>query len=355
MNNNSNQAKKPIQIMNKIANFLYKYRFLFVKVGVALITVFLATILIFFVLRLIPGDIVHNYALNLASQRNIPYEEARRLAVMMLNYDPNENIFLQFARYFGGIMRGELGRSLYTEAITANLIIKNLLPWTLFIASVSLLISFLIGTKMGASMARKRDGKKHKVYFSFIVVSTSIPDYLIGLLLVSIFAYRFGLFPPSGNYDIKFDPGLNIGFILSVLHHAFLPVLAYVISQIGSWAMLMRGSAIGVLGEDYIMAARARGVSEKVIAKKYLHKNALLPLITSMAVSFGILFGGAPLMESIFNYPGIGSELSARIGSRDFFVVQGILFFTSVMVIIVNLIADSIYSFIDPRIRRDSE
>ena len=337
-----------------IGKFFYRYRYFWNKLGVALITLALTTVLIFFILRLTPGDIVHNYAMSLASQRNVTYEEGYRLAVMLLNYDPNEPIFSQFFRYVKGLMEGNLGQSLYAEGITANLLIKQRLPWTLFISSVALFISFLLGSFLGSFIARKRSGVREGVITSYIVVSNAIPDYLMGLLLVILFAYETPIFPAQGNYDIAYTPGWNLPFIGNVLYHAFLPILAYVFVQTGGWAMAMRGSAVGVLGEDYINAARARGLPEGLITKKYLKRNALLPLITSLALSFAGLFGGSVLMESVFNYPGIGMELSARIGSRDYFVVQGILFFTSSVVIFVNLITDSIYSIIDPRVRRSN-
>ena len=114
----------------------------------------------------------------------------------------------------------------------------------------------------------------------------------------------------------------------------------------------MRGSTIGVLGEDYILAARARGLKDRTIRSKYMRKNALLPLITSLGVSFGALFGGATLMESIFNYPGIGLEISNRVVNKDYMVVQGLIFFSAAMVIFVNLIVDLIYPLVDPRVRR---
>lgn len=116
--------------------------------------------------------------------------------------------------------------------------------------------------------------------------------------------------------------------------------------------MQMRGSCIGVLGEDYILAARARGLSDKTIRTNYMKKNALLPLVTSFGVSFGAMFGGATLIESIFNYPGLGLEISNRIISKDYMVVQGLIFFTAFMVILVNLVVDLIYPLIDPRVRK---
>ena len=114
----------------------------------------------------------------------------------------------------------------------------------------------------------------------------------------------------------------------------------------------MRGSAVAVMGEDYIWAARARGIPEKTIVGKYMRKNALLPLIASVALTFAGLFGGSPLMESIFNYPGIGQAFSLYIAQRDYFMIVGILLFESFILVLANLVADSMYSLIDPRIRR---
>ncbi len=337
-----------------VAAFFYRTRFFWKRAFVALLTLFLSAFLIFIVLRLTPGDTVRNYALQLQTQRNISYEEAYSLATRMLNYDPNENVFTGFFKYLGGVFQGNLGQSIYFESLNAWSLIKQRLPWTLFISSFSLLISFLLGTWFGSVMARKRNSILVSAGETTLVVTSAIPDYLIGLLLVMLFSFNLGIFPSSGHYDIQYEIGFNLPFILNVLWHAALPILSFVLSQVGMWALLMRGSAVGVLGEDYIYSARARGLPESLISRKYLKRNALLPLFTSFTGAFASLFGGATLMENVFNYPGIGSELAARISARDWFLVQGILLFTSFMVILVNLITDSVYSLIDPRVRRDS-
>ncbi len=270
-----------------------------------------------------------------------------------MNYDPNENIFKAFFRYLGGLFRGQLGESYLETGVSANSLIATRLPWTLFISSVSLFISFFIGIAVGGFVAQRRNGVANKIASGYIAVTGSIPDYLIALVLVIVFAYMLKWFPAQNNYDIfEVTPGFNLPFIGNVLYHAFLPVLAYTIVQTGNWILHMRGSCIGVLGENYILAARARGLSERTIRSKYMKKNALLPLVTMFGVSFGALFGGATLMESIFNYPGIGLEISNRIINKDYMVVQGLIFFSAAMVIFVNLVVDLIYPFVDPRVRR---
>lgn len=334
--------------------FLIKYRYFFAKVGISLLTLVLSIVLLFFLLRQIPGDIVELYALKLQGQQGITYDRAYELATQLLNFDPDENIFQAFGRYVGGLFRGELGESYLETGVTANSLIKTRLPWTLFISACALFISFFAGVTAGGYVAQRRKGIANKAASSYIAVSGSIPDYLMALLLVIVFSYRLKWFPAQNNYDaFSVTPGFNLPFIGSVLYYAFLPVLSYTLVQTGNWIMQMRGSCIGVLGEDYILAARARGLSERTIRKKYMKKNALLPLITSFGVAFGALFGGATLMESIFNYPGIGLEISTRIITKDYMVVQGLIFFSAFMVIMVNLVVDLIYPLIDPRVRKN--
>lgn len=350
---NEEQPSKLKTIWLYIIKFLNKHKYFLSKVGVSIVTLMLSVILLFFLLRQIPGDIIEIYALKLQNQQGITFDRAYELASQLLNYDPNENLFQAFIRYLGGLLHGQLGESYLETGVSANTLIKTRLPWTLFISSVALFISFLVGTKIGGYIAHKRKGIANKVASSYIAVSGSIPDYLIALLLVIVFAYQLRWFPAQNNYDaFSVTPGFNIPFILNVLYYAFLPIFAYVLAGTGNWILHMRGSSIGILGEDYILAAKARGLKEKTIRKKYMKKNALLPLITMLGVSFGALFGGATLMESIFNYPGIGLEISSRIINKDYMVVQGLIFFSAFMVIAVNLIVDLIYPLIDPRVRR---
>lgn len=335
-----------------VVAFFKKYHYFFEKLGISLLTLALSTILLFFILRMIPGDIVELYALKLQNQQGITFDRAYELATQLLNYDPNENVFSAFFRYIGGLFQGKLGDSYLEEGVSANTLIATRLPWTLFISSVALFISFFIGIAVGGYIATHRNGVANKVASGYIAITGSIPDYLLALLFVIIFGYTLKWFPTQNNYDaFNTTPGFNFPFIGSVLYHAFLPILSYSVVSIGSWILHMRGSAIGVLGEDYILAARARGLPERTIRSKYVRKNALLPLITMLGISFGALFGGATLMESIFNYPGIGLEISNRIIAKDYLVVQGLIFFSAFMVIIVNLIVDLIYPLIDPRVR----
>ncbi|MGM9813811.1 MAG: ABC transporter permease [Candidatus Enteromonas sp.] len=349
-NNNTGFFPKAWNITKR---FFSKYSYFFMKIGVSLLTLALTTILLFFLLRLIPGDIIELYALKLQGQQGITYDRAYELAKVLLNFDPNENVFQAFGRYIGGLFRGQLGASYLETGVSANSLIATRLPWTLFICSVSLVISFLLGTFIGTIVAEKRNGIFAKITSGYVALSGSIPDYLLALLLIIVFAYTLDWFPAQNNYDIfSVTPGFNLPFIGDVLYHAFLPILASAIVQTGTWILQMRGSAIGVLGDDFVLAAKARGLRGRTIRRKYLKRNALLPLVTMLGVSFGALFGGSTLMESIFNYPGIGLEISNRIVNKDYMVVQGLIFFSAAMVILVNLVVDIIYPLVDPRVRK---
>lgn len=334
--------------------FFYKYRYLWVRVGIAAFTLLLAMLLCFLLLELMPADSVDQMAVKLATERRISFDEARELAIEILGYNPDEPVWAKLGAYISNLFSGNLGSSIVNPSITVNSVIAKTLPWTLFVATVSLVISFALGTLLGAYMAWKRGRVADSAMTGYIVASSAIPDYILALLLLFFFAYKLGWFPQMGAYSIAYTPGFNLGFIGSCLYHAALPILTNIFIQTAGWALLMRGSAVAVMGEDYIWAARARGIPEKTVVSKYMRKNALLPLIASVALTFAGLFGGSPLMESIFNYPGIGQAFSLYVAQRDYFMIVGILLFESSIMILANLIADSLYSVIDPRIRRSA-
>lgn len=342
------------KILSAVKPMLYKNRYLWNRIGVAIFTLFLTTLIIFVILRLIPGNVVDDFAIRLVNERRVTFEEAKKLAVEILGYDPEQSPFVQFFGYMGNLLKGNLGQSMSNPLLSVNDVIKKNLPWTLFVSTISLTISYLIGIVLGSKSAWGKSKIKKHIINGYTIVGGSIPDFILGLLLLYVFAFVFPIFPVQGAYNaFTSQPGFNLRFLLDVLYHAALPILAYSIIQVANWTLMMRASCISVLGSDYINAARTRGIPDRIIINRYLRKNAILPLITSLAISFAMLFGGAPLMENVFNYPGIGQQFSIAIVQKEYFMIVGILFFTSFIVILVNLIADSLYSVIDPRIRRD--
>lgn len=327
-----------------------KIKAVFKKVLMSFTTVLCAVLLTFFLLRLTPGSAIDGLARQLAQTNGITLEAAYERVAKMVNYDPREPLHKQLIRYVNELLHGNLGTSMIYQTVTVNEIVAKALPWTVFVLSISLLISFLIGIQLGTRMAWKRNSILEPIVSIYATITSAVPGFIIAILLLVIFAYNLNWFPYNGAYDIDVTPGFNLPFLWSVLKHAFLPILTYVITSIGGWALAMKGSAISVLGEDYVNAAYARGLSDRTIMKNYVRRNALLPLITSLAMSFGFMISGSALIENIFSYPGMGYYIAQASSQRDYTLMQGLLLVTATAVIIANLIADLIYSKLDPRV-----
>ena len=279
----------------KLKAFFYKTKYFWTKLLLTLLTMLIVTVLSFVLIKSLPGDVVHQYALNLQNTMKVPYEEAYETATRLLNYDPEQNIFSTFVSYLGGLMRGNLGQSMFLEDVTANTLIRDYLPWTLLVSSTSLFLSFIIGTGMGVRMARKRNGLTDTIMTGAITVTSSIPDYLLGVILLMYLGSVAGIFPTYGAYDLS-SKGNFWQFLASILHHAALPIFTCTVAQIGGWALMAKGSAVSVLGDDYVNAAVIRGLPPRLIDRRYLKRNAMLPLITSLVINFAYLFGGSAVM-----------------------------------------------------------
>ncbi|HIZ19364.1 MAG TPA: ABC transporter permease [Firmicutes bacterium] len=326
-------------------------KYLAKRVGSALLTLIAVTLVIFLVLRMMPGDILETKARDEAAQMGITYEEAYSRVATRYNYNPNEPILQQLVRYVGGLLRGDLGTSMTNPKLTVVSILVTALPWTLFVVSISLILSFIIGLQLGAVMAIRKKGIINTIITFYVTVVSTIPNYIVAILLSIVLVYQLGLFPQAGVYSIDVTPGFNLPFLLSALHHAILPIATYVLTSTGGWILNMKGSSIHTLGSDFVFAARARGLPDSIIMRKYMKKNAMIPLVTTLAMSFGGMMGGAPLVEGQFKYLGMGTYLATAQGERDYILYQGLLLCVSVSVIIANLIADLLYSKLDPRIR----
>ncbi|WP_347340572.1 ABC transporter permease [Vagococcus allomyrinae] len=318
---------------------------------VVAVTIVVAVFMTFLIVKLMPGDPVHVLANELRTTQGISEEQAVKRAITMLNYDPNKTIVEQMVQFVKGLVTGDLGTSIRFKTPVVN-IIKAALPWTLFSAGLATILSYFVGTKMGLYVAWKQDKKANAITDIVSSIFGSVPDYVIGFLLVSIFAVQMGLLPSRGAYSATVDPGFSFAFIGSVLTHAILPVLSLFIVQFANWIVNMRGSAANVMNQEYIKYARARGLSNKVIRKQYVGKNASLPMITALGTTFGMLVGGAPLIENVFSYPGVGFFLNTGVAVRDIPLMQGLFFMIIMTVIVCNFIVDLLYGYIDPRLRR---
>ncbi|MEM2921583.1 MAG: ABC transporter permease [Candidatus Bathyarchaeia archaeon] len=313
------------------------------------VTLFSALTLIFFLIRIMPGNPIDMMIGQLIAQ-GYDYKEAATRVAALLPFVPDAPLIEQYIDYLKGFFTGDLGKSILL-AVPITTILNYAIPWTVFLVSISLLTSFSLGILLGMFMAYRRGGILDKAFSLLSSVTRALPPYVVGVLLALFFAVQVKWFPVMGPYDARIKPGFTLDFIASVFYHATLPVMSYVITTIGSWILQMKSSTVSVLGEYYVTAAEARGLPERRIVTSYVGRNAILPLFTSLAISIGFIFSGSVFIETIYSYPGIGRFLATSVTYRDYTLMTGCFLVTTVAVVLSNFLADLLYSRLDPRIR----
>jgi peptide/nickel transport system permease protein len=329
------------------------------QLGKALFTVFFVTSLIFFLIRLMPTNPIEKYVTDLMVNEGRSREEALNEARAIFAIDLDAPTYVQYFDYVSKLVKGDLGMSLLSRGTPVSEIIQTVLPWTIFSVGVSLLVSFLFGVLLGTVIAYRRGGVLDPIVSAFSSLLSAIPSYLQAILLIVVLGVTIKINGKSlvpitqmrGAYTPGVTPGFTWAFVKDVLFHAALPISVYILTTVGSWTLAMKSNTINTLGEDYVTVARARGLSDGRITTAYVGRNALLPLVSSLAISIGFAFGGSLLIETYFVYPGIGKRLNAAVTNRDYPVMQGIFLIITFVVIFSNLFADLLYSVLDPRIR----
>lgn len=325
------------------------------KILKAIFTIWIVTTIVFFLIRLLPGNPIEQYVNQLVVNQNMEYKQAMAQAAALFSIDLDAPLWKQYLDYLGGLLRGDLGNSILSPGTTVNAIIRKFLPWTLFSVGIGLITSFILGILLGLLMAFRRDHLLDHALTIFASLVSSVPNYLIGIMLIVWLGVQWKVISIAqmrGSLSPGVQPAFNWAFFSDVLYHAFLPILTYVLTSIGGWMLAMKGSTVGTLGEDYVTVARARGLNDWRITTAYVGRNAALPLFTSLTIAIGFVVGGSFLIEQIFQYQGIGFALGASIASRDYPVMQGIFLVITFAVIVANLFADVLYGWLDPRIKR---
>ena len=263
----------------------------------------------------------------------------------------DQPLLTQYLRYIGDMARFDFGQSITKYPARVSDLIGEALPWTLGLMITTTLLAFLIGTLLGAAAGWYRNSKLLSVVSPIIMVFSAIPFYLLGLVLIYIFASRLGWFPVSGGYGLTSVPEWSWDFAVEVLQHATLPALSILIASVGTWAIGMRGMMVTVQGEDYMTFAEAKGLKPSRLFYRYGMRNALLPQVTALALYFGQIVTGAVLVEIVFAYPGLGSLLLDSIKLFDFPTIYGIVFILTLTVALSMLLVDLLYPLLDPRAR----
>jgi len=315
-----------------------------------ILTLFVVITSTFFITSAMPGNIIDTYVSE-RIREGFSVEEAYRMAQALYAINMSEPLLVRYIKYLKNLLTGNLGTSYMYSGTPVFTILIYAVPWTVFISSISVVISFTLGIIQGLWAAYSRKSKISTLMTGTASFLMAVPNYVIATAFLLVFAYHLGIFPRGGAYDAWIRPGMNLEFVASALYHAVLPVMSYIVATYPGWLLLMRSNTIRVLGEDYVIAAEARGLPKSRITYTYVARNAIIPMITNLAISLGSIFGGATFIETIFTYPGIGMFLSQSVGAKDIPMMQGCFLLITVATITANFIVDLLYGKIDPRIR----
>jgi peptide/nickel transport system permease protein len=309
---------------------------------------------VFLMVRLLPGNPVDVYINQQISLYGKTYEQAAAEAQNYFRFDPATPIWRQYLDYLWGLLHGDMGSSIATPGVTVTEKIAHYLPWTLYSVGLALIISITIGLLLGMIMAYRRGGVIDHAVSIIGSGFHAIPNYLLAILIVVVGAVQLGVIDYTrmrGNVSPGVSPELSFRFFSDIGYHATLPMITYILTTVGTWALIMKASTTQVLGEDYVTVARARGLKDSRIQTNYVGRNALLPLIAQIATQAGFIVGGAIFVEQTFSYEGVGLLLFESINTRDYPMIQGVLLVVTITVVLANLCADLVNAALDPRIR----
>ena len=321
-------------------------KYFFRKIGLLLFALFVAMTLNFFIPRMMPGDPAREL---IDRMQGIPPEAMESIRIAF-GLDTKDTLIVQYGKYLLNVLKGELRISLSRFPTPVRDVLKIAIPWTLGLMGFATILSFFIGTILGIGAAWSRNKRWATLTVGTFIFIRSFPYFWLGLLFIYFFGFRLQVFPIGNAYSFYVQKG-GWDYFLSVLYHGFLPALTITVSSLGGWILTMRNNMINVLAEDYITVALAKGLPLRRIKNLYAAKNAMLPSITSFAMSLGFVVGGGLLTEMVFAYPGVGLMLWQAVQAKDYAMMQAIFLFISVAVLIANFLADLAILLLDPRVR----
>lgn len=321
------------------------------RAGVFLLIAWLAATLNFFLPRLTGQDPVR---VKLLQQAQLGGHVQAGIDEMVKEYDRrfglDRPLWAQYLTFLRDAARLDFNYSIANYPRTVNEMIAEALPWTVTLLGTTTVVSFALGTFLGALLGWPGAPRWMRWLMPPLWALHAIPFFLLGLILIYLFAFRFPVLPMFGGYSAGAFPALTLPFVLDLVRHAILPALSIVLVATGGWALSMRGMMVTTQGEDYVIFAEAKGLRSLTIFLRYCVRNALLPQATGLALALGQIVSGAVLVEVIFGYPGIGTVLFQAIRENDHFLIQGIVFTVIIALGLATLILDAVYPLLDPRI-----
>lgn len=324
------------------------FRFIASRTAFYLFTAWAAITINFFLPRLMSGDPVTAYMQRNAGE--ITPEAARSLRILF-GLDENTSVWQQYLDYWTLLFSGDLGRSFSNGLAPVGDVIASALPWTLGLVGIATVVSFVLGTATGAIIGWRR-GSKADIIVPISTFFSTVPYFWLGLIAIAVFSTVLGWFPASHAYDKGSSPEFSLDFIGEVIAHGALPAITIVIASLGGWILGMRNMMLTVLDEDYITVAQAKGMPNRRVLWHYAARNAMLPQLSSFALSIGFIVGGTIVMEMVFSYPGVGKLLLDATTAKDFPLMQGLFLIITLAVLCANILADIAYAVLDPRTRQ---
>ena len=328
------------------------FRYIVQRIFQLLVIVFIAITINFILPRMIPGDPIEAaLSAKIAVSGNVSIDVQKVAEAYRAKFGLDKPLWQQYLSYWNDILHLEFGVSLvnFPEPVIDK--IRSALPWTLGLLTMATLIAFTTGTLIGALLAWPRTPQWFGVLVSPLLLMSTIPFFLLGIILLFMFAVEWRVMPAGGGFSPTRILRFDLATVMDIAHHSFLPALSMVLGGIGAWALGMRAMMITVLGEDYVLFAQAKGLPGHRIFLWYAMRNAMLPMVTQLALALGGVLGGAVLVEAIFSYPGIGTLLFAAIAGKDYFVIQGIVLMLIIALAGALFVIDLLYPLLDPRIR----
>ncbi len=325
-------------------------RYLLRRIGFYLVALWAAITLNFLIPRLMPGDPVLLLIARLQGQVDPRAIDALRL---QFGLGKHESLWTQYVHYLSSLAHGDFGISIAYYPTPVSEVMSDGLKWTLILVGVSSIISFFLGTALGAVAAWRRGGWLDTIFSPLLTFFSAIPYFWLALIILYLLGFVLNWFPLSSAYDIDLEPSWDPVFLLNAAYHAILPALTIVLSSVAGWMLGMRNAMLTTLAEDYVLMAQAKGLPERRVLITYAARNAILPNITGFALSLGFVVGGALLTEIVFSYPGVGFILLQAVQSDDFPLMQAIFLVISLAVLGANFLADIFYVALDPRVRQE--
>jgi len=318
------------------------------KLLILIFTLWVAATLNFILPRLVPGDPVGAMMAKYQGRLDPNSIETLKAAYGLSNQG---SALEQYFHYLGNLLRGDFGRSIGQFPTPVSEVVGMAAPWTLGLIGVTTVLAFLLGSGLGLYSAWRRGRSGADSLPPIALFLSSMPYFWFALLILYLFAFLLRWFPTGGGLDNFPGPAFTSSWWASLIKHAVLPAATILVTAAGRDLMNMRNNAIGVMGEDYVAFARAKGLSENRILNRYVLRNALLPSFTAFGMSLGFVVGGAILTEIVYSYPGLGYQLAQAVLGLDYPLMQAIFLFIAAAVLVANFLVDLMYVWLDPRVR----